>query len=405
MSPARKPAASRRDEYPAVATRPRGVPVEPNVETRMKLERIREWMARHRLQGVVFHTRANFAWLTAGGDAHVVSQSEYAAAALVVDRDHVHVVADVIEIDRLQHEEPLRGFRRRAHPWARPLREELDRLLGAKREGWASDAPHRTGGVALPPDFVDACRASLLPSEIDRYEALGHDCTQAVETVARTAEPGDTERDLAARLAAELLVRGVEPQVVLVGADQRIRNFRHPIPTDRTLRRHLMLVACGERHGLVASLTRMVHFGAVPKELAALHAATCRVEAALWTATRAGAAWGDVLAAGQRQYAKEGDRDEWTLHHQGGPTGYAARDLIVTPGERRLVQAQQAVAWNPSITGSKSEDTWIVPATPATRGAGGTPLVVTEATREWPRLTVRLPGATPIERPDILTRS
>ena len=407
MSPARRaaPASSRRDEYPAVATRPRGVPVEPGVETRMKLERLREWMARHKLPAVVFHTRANVAWLTAGGDAHVVAQSEYAAAALVVDRDHVHVVADVIEIDRLQHEEPLRGFRRRAFPWTRPLREELERLLGARREAWASDAPHRTGGAALPPDFVDACRAELLPSEVDRYEALGHDCTQAVETVARTAEPGDTERDLAARLAAECLVRGVQPQVVLVGADQRIRNFRHPIPTDRTLRRHLMLIACGERHGLVASLTRTVYLGAVPKELAALHAATCRVEAALWGATRPGVAWGDALAAGQRQYAKEGDRDEWTLHHQGGPTGYAARDLVVVPGERRVVHAQQAVAWNPSITGAKSEDTWIVPAVAAARAnAAPSPLVVTAATREWPRLVVRLPGAAPLERPDILRR-
>ena len=33
------------------------------------------------------------------------------------------------------------------------------------------------------------------------------------------------------------------------------------------------------------------------------------------------------------------------------------RDYLVTPGETRRVVENQAVGWNPSITGTKSEDT------------------------------------------------
>lgn len=380
--------------------------VEPGVETRMKLERLRDYMAEHRLEGVVFTTRANFAWLTAGGDARVVAQSELAFATLVVDARRVVLLATEIEIDRIQHEEPVRGFTRRAYPWTRPLADELARVRGTTRGTWVADHAATTGLAPLPGDFVMTCRAPLLPSEIARYEALGHDCASAVESVCLTVEPGDSERDVEARVAGELLVRGVQPAVVLVAADQRIRNFRHPIATDRALRRHLMIVVCGERHGLVASLTRFVHFGALPKELAARHESTCRVEAAMWEATVPGTAYGAVVSAAQRQYAKEGVRDEWLLHHQGGPTGYAGRDLVATPDERRPVLLHQAMAWNPSITGTKSEDTFIVMPSESSdrRGTGVRRLVVTESSPAWPRVTVTTPGGARLARPAIVVR-
>ena len=37
--------------------------------------------------------------------------------------------------------------------------------------------------------------------------------------------------------------------------------------------------------------------------------------------------------------------------------GYEPRDFLVTPSETRTVQTNQLVGWNPSIAGTKSEDT------------------------------------------------
>ena len=103
------------------------------------------------------------------------------------------------------------------------------------------------------------------------------------------------------------------------------------------LRFNGMLVMCGQRGGLIANLTRLIHFGPPAKELMAKHETVCKVEAALWEATKPGAKWGDALKAGITAYKNVGHAKEWELHHQGGPTGYSGRDFIVTPDEKRTV--------------------------------------------------------------------
>jgi Xaa-Pro dipeptidase len=45
------------------------------------------------------------------------------------------------------------------------------------------------------------------------------------------------------------------------------------------------------------------------------------------------------------------------LHHQGGPASYRSREWIAHPRSQEIVQARQAFAWNPTITGTKVEDT------------------------------------------------
>jgi hypothetical protein len=55
--------------------------------------------------------------------------------------------------------------------------------------------------------------------------------------------------------------------------------------------------------------------------------------------------------------------------------GYEARDFKATPTETRTVKPDQVVGWNPSITGTKSEDTILVRA--------DAPEIVTE-TGGWP---------------------
>ena len=47
------------------------------------------------------------------------------------------------------------------------------------------------------------------------------------------------------------------------------------------------------------------------------------------------------------------------LHHQGGSIGYVGRDYKVNFATTDVVQENQGFAWNPSITGSKSEDTML----------------------------------------------
>jgi antitoxin VapB len=154
-----------------------------------------------------------------------------------------------------------------------------------------------------------------------------------------------------------------------------------------------MLVTCARRAGLVASLTRIVCAGEVPEELRRRTESVARVNARLLAATLPGAVGSELFRAVADAYAGEGFPGEEHLHHQGGACGYRTRDWVAHPSSADVVQAGQAFAWNPSITGTKAEETCV--ATP-----DGVEILTT--TPEWPQISVRAGGREYLS-PDVLS--
>jgi Xaa-Pro aminopeptidase len=184
----------------------------------------------------------------------------------------------------------------------------------------------------------------------------------------------------------------VQATVNLVATDERIFHFRHPLPSSKKLERYAMLILCGRRFGLICSLTRLMHFGALPVEVRKKSRAVAQVDAAMITATQPGRSLGEVFNVAQSAYAQVGYAEEWKLHHQGGPAGYEPREMIATPGSRVKIIEGQVFAWNPSITGTKSEDSILV--------NEGSYEVLTSIPG-WPMQEVEINGQT-VERPTIL---
>jgi Xaa-Pro aminopeptidase len=346
-------------------------------EVQAKLDAVRDWLRRHDLEGVVIGTQAGFAWITGGGDSHVsLGEATGAASVMVTGADAVVISAN-IERARLADEE-LRDlpFTQAEFPWHRPGsgRELVAELADPERVAADADL---WGLSPAPADMVEL-RYTLGPAEVARYRALGLDAAEAAEAAIREAGPGDQELEVAARLASECRRRGILPLVVLVAADHRVARYRHPIPTSNRVRGTLLVALTGRRHGLHASVTRMRALGRAEPELLRRQASSARVDARAIGASRPGRSLGRVFEEIQEQYSDEGSAEEWRLHHQGGLTGYAGREIFAVPGEPHVLAANQVVAWNPSITGAKSEDTALV--------TEGGPEVLTR-TGTWPEIT------------------
>jgi len=309
-------------------------------------ERLGRFCQKRGLRGVIARRRSNIAWMAGGADVHVDAGSDLGVATLVWEPEARRCFTNIIEADRLRDEEPLDGWEIITGPWHEP-NQELAALLDSG--DYATD---------FPEDMLAPLRASLTPVEADRARKLGADTARVVGRLLREdCKPGMTEWHLGGAVSGWLRDAGIRANVVLIAADERIRRYRHPTPTANAIERVAMVAVCAQRHGLTVSVTRLVHFGPIDAGLKQRHDAVCAVDLALHDATRPGTRWSDVLAAGIEAYRAHGFADEWQLHHQGGPMGYEARDFIATPAEQRLVQECQLVGWNPSITGTKSEDT------------------------------------------------
>jgi antitoxin VapB len=221
-----------------------------------------------------------------------------------------------------------------------------------------SDAPF-AGTSDVSADLA-RLRVNLTPEEDQRFRELGKICANAMQAAIKKVNPGQTEYQIAAILAAEAEAQGVQAVVNLIATDERIFSFRHPLPTAKKLERYAMLILCGRKNGLICSITRLVHFGPLPDELKRKAEACARVDAAFINSTRPGRSLGDIFDIIIKAYSDTGYADEWHKHHQGGACGYEPREYLAVPGSPERVALGQVYAWNPSITGYKSEDTMLV---------------------------------------------
>jgi Xaa-Pro aminopeptidase len=358
-------------------------------EIQEKLKRLRTVLEVNGLDAALLNRNPNFAWLTGGAVGYVNSATDMAAASLLVTPTGHYVLANNIEAARLEAEERLAdlGFEFRVAPWyeGNPAAAALTQGLRLGADGPMAGATDISAAVA-------DLRMNLLPQELERYRKLGQACGDAMDTAMHQVRPGLTEYQIAGLLAHALLDRGILPIVNLIATDERIFRFRHPLPTSKVLDRYAMLVLCGRQAGLVASVTRLIHFGPLPEELQRKQAACALVDATLIHATRPGRSLVDIFQDGLAAYAGAGFPDEWQLHHQGGPAGYEPREFVATPALAYPVAANQAYAWNPSITGVKCEDTILI-------GPDANEIITTMP--GWPMLSVDVAGMT-YQRPAIL---
>ncbi len=292
----------------------------------------------------------NISWLLRGR-TFVNIAAVKGVAEIIVNADGLFVICNNVEAKRLAEEEFPSGITIKTYNWFSPV--ERDKIIGELTANkYISDADCE--------NELRNLRSIMTENEQKTYISLGKDCAEAMQKTCFSVKQGMSELQISGLLAANCIEAGIEPIVNLVAADERIFLHRHPLPTAKTLKNYAMLVLCGRRFGQIISITRFVCFSEPSAEIIKKRDAVQNLDALLFIETRPNAVIGEIFAKLVKHYEHEGYADEWKLHHQGGLTGYDSREVKATFETDLIVKAGQVYAWNPSITGCKSEDTFLV---------------------------------------------
>lgn len=339
-------------------------------EVAAKVVQVRALLAELGAPAAVLTSFGAVAWLTAGLTNRIEAGSTVSAMWLVITPSDALAVTTNVERPRIEaeHDLPARGLRLEEVEWfagdegfVRAACECAD----APAAALASDG-HEAFGIDAD-DALAGLRLALLPAERERLAALALTATGALEHTLLAWRPGERDFDLQARAAAQLEQAGAFGACLIVGGDDRVERFRHPLAMGAPVTRLVMAVVVAERGGLHAAATRMACSGGLPDSVRAAWRAAGTVEARMLAASRVGETYGDVLSACDAAYAEVGHPGAWREHYQGGPIAYRQREFEIVPSQRdtvwydRRIEAGHAVAWNPSVAGGgKVEDTFLI---------------------------------------------
>jgi antitoxin VapB len=320
-----------------------------------KYARIAALLDRLHLSAILLRRHENIAWATAGQvEARIAIPSETAVTSLLLTRDgRRYYLAPNNEAPRLAAEEFVDlGYEPVIYPWyGDDTLDAVRRLAGDGSIGTDSTLPE------LTPVDLAPLRVPLTTGEVARFRELAQHTAEAAASTLLAWEPGMTEHEMSASIAAPLIAQRVLPTVLLMATDDRIFKYKHAVSRGGVLERYGMLNLCARKWGLAVSITRFVHLGAPSQQLIDGFAACAKVNASLLHASRAGVTSAELFAVAGQAYRDAGFPGEEELHHQGGPTGYKEREWVASPHGRQVLTSTETLAWNPSIRGTKTEDT------------------------------------------------
>lgn len=301
--------------------------------------------------GLFIENQNNISWLLQGR-TFISFASVRAAVDLLINDEAVYLISNNIESKRMIEEELEDvGLIVRKYPWYEPQKrlEIINELTDSR---YSKDS-------SLEQEIMNL-RLIMSDAEQRNLTELGRDAAAAMEASCFQIKRGMSERAAAALMAQHCYERNIEPNILLVAADDRIKRYRHPLPTANLIDRDVMLVIGGRRNGQCVGLTRYVAFSEPTSENRQIRDAVMYLNALLFTETRPAKNVGDIFRRLIDAYGIAGYPREWQNHHQGGVIGYNPREVRVDFDTNLLVKAGQAYAWNPSINGFKAEDTFII---------------------------------------------
>ena len=330
-------------------------------EYNIKRDRLKEYLESRDLKGVLLTRRSNYSWLTCGGRNKILDCTEEGAATLLFYEGKLYLFTTNIEMQRMKDEETggLDIMEFIEYKWFQPedLKKKIERI--ADLDKTAQDSPVIDNVKMLDSGF-NKIKMSLTDGDKERYIELGRISSKCVTNTCRDIEKGMSEFRVQAILSDYLISEGVFPGIILVASDRRLFEYRHPVPTGKEIEKYAMVVCGGVKWGLFVSITRLVYFGNPPDEVIKARDIITKIDAEMILSSRPGTKYSEILENEIENFKSYGLPDEWHNHHQGGPGGYEGRFFLTNRENEEIIEADHSIAWNPSMRGFKSEDTFIV---------------------------------------------
>jgi Xaa-Pro dipeptidase len=369
-----------------------GSPEQILSDVEIKEDRVHAFLEQEGLDALVLGRQDNFAWITGGGDSRVITTSEMGFGYLVITRDRKWLVSHSMDGQRFIDEQVRgQGYELVTAFWHQASPEQ--KVLHLTR-GMGVGADFALEGARLyGPELVDL-HYPLTDLDLERCRWIGRTAHQILTKVAHDLEPGVTEQETAARLLYEYALAGMTIDVLIIGFDERIRRYRHPMPTGNGLQRYALLHPAARRWGLHANVTRLLHFGEPPSDIRRTMDGVATIGGHVAKMLAPGVLFADILTEQIRLYRELGYSGEWIYHFQGGITGYTLADPTRCKDPEARVVERQAYDYFITITGAKFEElTLLTEDGPeiASLGPG------------WPTRTVHTPNGD-VDVPDTLIR-
>lgn len=342
-------------------------------------------------EAAILFTPAHVAWFTGGMNVRGLIAETERPGVFTNGRQRWLVCSNVDSQRFFDEELDQLGFQLKEWQWSSGRAPLIGELMAGKRI--ASDRPFPN--MPLIGDRIRADLRPLLPSDLDRFLALGQLVAHAVEATARTLTRRDTEQEVAGQVAHRLLHHGADLVGVSVAADDRARRFRRSGFTLTPIERVCTIQATGTRDGLHVTVSRTVCFGKPDQKLREEFTAASKLSAAYRALGTAGKTVSEAVEGGRRVLKESPFEFEWRLSQPGYGTGWHAAEELRRMGMDEPFATGQAVVWQARVGSAAVVDTVLAgpdAVTPATPPDG------------WPfkRITI---GERSHDIPDLLVRT
>jgi Xaa-Pro dipeptidase len=362
-----------------------------SVEAQEKETRIHSALAQLGYDSLVVTRRDNFAWLTGGGRAVIMYTVQTSPVYLVLTPQKKYAVGYTIDVPRTMDDEMGGlGYEPIALPTFGKTPEQVALELATGRVA-ADDAML---GVPEINAAISKLHEPYTAQEMKRYAATCRQSGEILRELADWVQPGMTERHVYAHMWGMYLEQGFEGCCMFVASDERIRRYRHAVPSDKPIEKGVLLAPCTSKGGLHVPNSRLVYFGQPPDDIRRRFNAVATMQGAIVSSIRPGVKLAALLALCLDLFTSLGYPEERTNHFHGGPTGYQPSYPERCQDAEAVVTPNMAFAWYCTIAGAKSEEVALVDEQGAT---------LQTVDPSWPTLEIEYQGRKTAV-PDILLR-